>query len=174
MLSRSLLALTCALLLTGCSGGTVVEGGTGEQTNAVTTEGWNRIDPVEVDLEIGEPINGEIPSEAGPLVVNVWATFCHPCRKELPLLQQAAESGKVAVLGLSRDQKVGTARAFLAEYGADFPNRLDRDADFAVALDGRIPINMIPSSALVVDGKVVAVHIGEFKSVAEIVDGPTG
>ncbi|MBV1853416.1 TlpA family protein disulfide reductase [Catellatospora tritici] len=36
----------------------------------------------------------------GPLVINVWATYCGPCRTELPALQRLADSGRVPVLGV--------------------------------------------------------------------------
>ncbi|MBA3490432.1 MAG: TlpA family protein disulfide reductase [Longispora sp.] len=36
----------------------------------------------------------------GPAVVNLWASWCGPCRQELPAFQRLADSGKVAVLGV--------------------------------------------------------------------------
>jgi thiol-disulfide isomerase/thioredoxin len=168
---RIAVVLLGLLTLAGC-GGTIIESGNGEQTPVST--GWHQIDPVAIDpAKIGKALNDATTNANGPLIVNVWASNCEPCKDELPLLVRAVNRGKVQVLGLSRDVSADRAKDAMAKYGVTYPNRLDQDADFAVALDGKIPINAIPSSALVVDGMVVAVHVGAFKSLAEIMNGPT-
>ena len=59
------------------------------------------------------------------VLVNFWATWCLPCRAEMPLLQKMAERHRdrgLVVLGLSRD--VGSdepVRRFLSERGIDYP-----------------------------------------------------
>ncbi|HCT57482.1 MAG TPA: TlpA family protein disulfide reductase [Gemmatimonas aurantiaca] len=59
------------------------------------------------------------------VLVNIWATWCPPCRAEMPLLQQLAEayaSDSVVVLGLSVDRgPARTVDAFLAERGITYP-----------------------------------------------------
>lgn len=60
--------------------------------------------------------------------VNVWATWCPPCRAEMPALQQLADAyaaDSVVVLGLSVDQRPGhEVDAFLAERGIRYPNAI--------------------------------------------------
>jgi cytochrome c biogenesis protein CcmG/thiol:disulfide interchange protein DsbE len=59
------------------------------------------------------------------VLVNVWATWCPPCKVEMPLLQSMAErhaSAGLVVLGLSRDQgPASDVRSFLAERGITYP-----------------------------------------------------
>jgi cytochrome c biogenesis protein CcmG/thiol:disulfide interchange protein DsbE len=63
-------------------------------------------------------------------VVNFWATWCGPCREEMPLLEDLA--GRVPVHGVNvRDDPAAAAR-FLAETGDPF-RRVGRDADGAVS-----------------------------------------
>jgi cytochrome c biogenesis protein CcmG, thiol:disulfide interchange protein DsbE len=71
-----------------------------------------------------------------PVVVNIWASWCAPCRTEMPLLQDAADTyaGEAVILGLaSKDDKV-EAEKFLNELGLTYPNVFDSNGDARVAL----------------------------------------
>jgi thiol-disulfide isomerase/thioredoxin len=62
------------------------------------------------------------------LVLNVWATWCPPCRKEMPSLQrlsQTLDPKRFAVIGLSTDQDALLATEFLAQGGVTFSNFFD-------------------------------------------------
>ncbi len=59
-----------------------------------------------------------------PVVLNIWASWCAPCRDEAPIiedLQRRYGSRGVVVLGVNSEDDPGDARAFLAEYKATFP-----------------------------------------------------
>lgn len=71
------------------------------------------------------------------VVVNLWASWCAPCRAEMPLLQQAAdESGdSVVILGVVSNDQLPAAEEFLADVGVRYPNIFDTDGSIARALD---------------------------------------
>ena len=74
-----------------------------------------------------------------PVIVNVWASWCAPCRVEMPLLERAAEQyeGEVAFVGLaSRDSRAG-ASAFLDDLDVSYPNLFDADGEVRRALGVR-------------------------------------
>jgi len=52
-----------------------------------------------------------------PVLVNLWATWCAPCIKELPTLDALAAKGGVAVVALSQDNDAAKARVFLQSKG---------------------------------------------------------
>ncbi len=69
------------------------------------------------------------PLRGRPVVLNLWAAWCPPCREELPLLQrEAAERGsRVAFLGVDVDDRRARARALLEEIFLPYPSIEDPD-----------------------------------------------
>jgi thiol-disulfide isomerase/thioredoxin len=62
-----------------------------------------------------------------PVVINFWATWCGPCRIEMPLLQKYYDlySPDVAVLAINYDEPVEKVRSYIEELGLSFPILLD-------------------------------------------------
>ena len=54
------------------------------------------------------------------VVINVWATWCVPCRDEAPLLMQLAENLRVRIVGINYKDQPDNARRFLGRYGNPF------------------------------------------------------
>ena len=86
-----------------------------------------------------EEIRDLLASSERPVVLNVWASWCTPCRSEAPLLRAAAaESGdRVRFIGIDvRDDQQG-ARGFIAEFGLDgFEHFFDRNGAVPADLGG--------------------------------------
>jgi cytochrome c biogenesis protein CcmG, thiol:disulfide interchange protein DsbE len=89
----------------------------------------------EVDLELLDGARVRLSDLRGQVVVlNVWASWCPPCRAEMPALEalheQRAGQG-VVVLGLNStvQDSEQAARNFAVEYGLTFPIALDRDGE---------------------------------------------
>jgi thiol-disulfide isomerase/thioredoxin len=65
----------------------------------------------------------------GPVVVNLWASWCTPCRDELPMLQAYADraAGEVRVLGVVTEDRRSAAASLAEDLGITFPALDDRE-----------------------------------------------
>ena len=68
-----------------------------------------------------------------PVVVNVWGSWCNPCREEFPIFERlAVRYGKrVAFVGVATQDSKENAGAFLAEHPVTYPSYLDFDGKVA-------------------------------------------
>jgi thiol-disulfide isomerase/thioredoxin len=99
------------------------------------------------------------------VVLNVWGSWCPPCRKEAPDLIEAAKQlgSSVQFIGLNtRDLDKAPARKFVQEFGVPFPSIYDPDGKALLRFRGQISPKAIPTT-LVIDknGKVAARVVGE-------------
>ncbi len=105
-----------------------------------------------------------------PVVVNFWASWCDPCRREAPLLertwQQAHDRG-VLFVGLNQQDVLRDARRFLSDFGTSYLNV--RDPGNGVARRWGL-VGLPETFFLDADGRVVAHILGE-ASAGELRDG---
>jgi len=95
------------------------------------------------------------------LIVNLWASWCGPCRSETPALERVYEEARargLLVIGINEGESSERAGAFAREFGLQYPILLDEDQRY-----GRAYAALGLPTTLVVDrnGRIVSGHDGE-------------
>jgi thiol-disulfide isomerase/thioredoxin len=162
-------------LLAGCTGG---DGGAGDgsgSANARFVSGSGTVTTIPADERqaapelAGETLTGRnlrlADFEGKVVVLNVWGSWCAPCRKEAPDLAAAAKALKptgVEFLGVNtRDNDPGPARAFVRTFKMPYPSIYDPNGEQLLGFRATLPASAIPST-LVIDrqGRVAARVLG--------------
>ena len=105
-----------------------------------------------------------------PVLLNFWATWCGPCRMEMPYIQEVynrrSEHG-VVVLSINIGESLTRVEEFMQDYNLSFPVLLDFEGNVAERYNvGGIPTTYFIDS----EGIIRDMQIGAFRSVAEIED----
>jgi thiol-disulfide isomerase/thioredoxin len=142
MIKRVSLAV-CLVVVAGCS-------------SNVSAEAGSESDLTTVD---GQAFQLLIDSSDKPMVVNFWASWCPPCRSEMPLFVSAhsALGEEVRFIGIASDDTQDGAAGFIEEFGIEFENYLDGPGEVKGLYGGAgLPMTLFVDAG----GEVVDRHYG--------------
>ena len=95
----------------------------------------------------------------GPVLVNVWGSWCEPCQQEIPHLVDIAEEKKVAIVGIDVEERnMAAGRAFVAKHKMNWPQLYDVKAATRGIFGLGVPVTWFIDA----QGKVVYKQIGLF------------
>lgn len=95
-----------------------------------------------------------------PVLVNLWASWCAPCREEMPLLQKAYErdGDRVGFLGVNTEDTPSAAASLLADLDVTYAHVVDRDKELLTELAAPgLPVTL----AVAADGRILDQQIGQ-------------
>lgn len=161
-MARHLLAVAVlAVFATACSG--TAQGAAG--SGFVAGDGSTATIPIDerepAPAVDGATLDGErlaLDDLDGPVVVNFWASWCGPCAKEAPALQNVADAydGRVSFVGVNvKDQPV-QARNFEQDFGVEYPSWQDEAATIAASFGGIGPAALPTTIVLDAEHRVAA------------------
>lgn len=88
-----------------------------------------------------------------PLIINVWASWCGPCKAEMASLERLAWQGRqFAIIGISTDDYADRAKSFLKNTNATISHFIDHD----LQMENMLGASRLPLTVLVdADGRVL-------------------
>jgi thiol-disulfide isomerase/thioredoxin len=125
--------------------------------SASTTSGGEQLPPLTLPC-LGADGQVRLADLDGPTVINIWASWCDPCRAELPAFQRYADSAgpRVRVIGVDSDDTRTKGQALVDDLHLVFPMLHDDTGSLRTAL-GRAAL---PVTVLVSGGRIAYVHNG--------------
>jgi thiol-disulfide isomerase/thioredoxin len=161
---RVVVLAVAAMAMAGCSDGQVGRSDSAKQTRYVEGTGVVTIVPP-ADRQQAPAFSGPLLGGSGEfdlaqakgdvVVLNVWASWCPPCRSEAPALQAVSAEltdQDVQFVGINVRDNETDARAFEQEFGLTYPSVVDTDSALLLAFRDTLPPSAIPST-LVIDRK---------------------
>ena len=168
---RAVAGLAMVVALGGCSSNSVNDRARdGSQENFIV--GDSRVQTIAPDQRLepvaltGTTLDGQpwtIDSTRGkPLVINIWASWCPPCRAEAPAIKAVSESPEfadtVAFVGIDQRESAETGLAQAKAWGHTFPSLTDDGGVAVLALQGRA--RATPSTLILDPQGRIATYVG--------------
>jgi thiol-disulfide isomerase/thioredoxin len=140
---RIALVLVGGVIISSCGGGD----GAGARLPAVAVE------------PLGGGGSVQLSDIEGPAVVNLWATWCAPCRREIPDFEAVhqARRDEVAFVGVNIGEDAERAQEFVDEVGATYDQYLDPEGFVVTELrTSTMPVTLVIDA----DGRISTRHLG--------------
>ena len=159
--------IVASLLLAGCS----------QSTTALPNDGvvvdCSAIQSIETNSKavaldcLDESSVVNVANIKGPTLVNVWGSWCGPCKDEMPIFVDfyAKHRDSVGLIGISVEEAdIQDARDFVKEYGITWPNLNDADGSTRATLGMGVPITLFIDEK----GEIVHRKIGVVTTIEEL------
>jgi thiol-disulfide isomerase/thioredoxin len=106
----------------------------------------------------------------GPIIVNVWASWCEGCKEEMPYFidlyaNPVFKNGEIKLLGIDVDEKNAVSGPnFIKSYGMSWPHLEDVDSRSKIVFGPGVPVTYFLDNT----GEIIHKHIGAFLSKAQL------
>ena len=170
-MKRFSLIIASLFLLTSCS--------TGELPQTLTPGSIPSCDQIDVTKTTTEKL--EMPcldgssvinfhTIKGPIIINVWGSWCEGCREEMPYLvdlyaTETFTSGKIKLLGIDVDESsLDAGPNFIKSHSMTWPHLLDIDSKSKFVFGMGVPVTWFIDA----NGEVIYKHVGSYRAKEEL------
>lgn len=162
---KKALAASVLLLLTACSSTSPYVKGEVVSCESIS-EDKSFIGGVEMDC-LDQSDGAQLGALVGPIVVNVWGSWCGPCKKEMPVLRAFHDKAKdkLQLIGVDVEEaNPEDGQKFVERNGITWPNLYDPDGRSREYFGMGVPVTWF----IAADGSVAHKHIGIINDLDEI------
>jgi cytochrome c biogenesis protein CcmG, thiol:disulfide interchange protein DsbE len=106
----------------------------------------------------------------GPIIINVWASWCTGCKEEMPYFidlyaNPIFKSGEIKLLGIDVDEKnADSGPNFIKSYGMSWPHLEDKDGRSKLVFGPGVPVTYFLDKS----GEVIHKHVGAYQSKSQL------
>ena len=165
---RRIFLIVSVLVLSGCSSTEpVTQKGEVISCESVTTD-ESVVKGITLECVDGSP-GAIIESLRGPMILNVWGSWCTACLDEMPEFVSfySKAKGKVQLVGVAVEEaSAANSQRFIKENGMTWPNYYDRDSKTRGYFGMGVPVTLFIDAS----GATVFKKIGVIKSVDDLAD----
>jgi len=162
---RKVLVVIALLLLTACSPSSSYVKGEVVSCESISQD-TSFVGGIEMDC-LDRTTGARLGALRGPMILNVWGSWCGPCREEIPILRSFYEKaqGKVALVGIDVEEATfDDGRRFVERNGIVWPNLYDPDGRSREYFGLGVPVTWF----IAPDGSVAGKKIGAFTDESEL------
>jgi len=162
---RKALVVIALLLLAACSPSSSYVKGEVVSCESISQD-TSFVGGIEMDC-LDRTTGARLGALRGPMLVNVWGSWCGPCREEIPILRSFYEKaqGKVALIGIDVEEATfDDGRRFVERNGIVWPNLYDPDGRSREYFGLGVPVTWF----IAADGSVAGKKIGAFTDESEL------
>jgi thiol-disulfide isomerase/thioredoxin len=163
---RRVFAVIALLMLTSCSQTTNSVKGEVVSCESISQDP-NFVGGIDLDC-LDESNGAQLGALRGPMIINVWGSWCGPCKEEIPIFVSFYEKakGKVLLVGIDVEETgPEDGRAFVEHNGITWPNLYDPDGRSREYFGMGVPVTWF----IAADGTVSGKKIGAIKNEIELI-----
>jgi cytochrome c biogenesis protein CcmG/thiol:disulfide interchange protein DsbE len=162
---RKVLVVIALLLLTSCSQSSNYVKGEVVSCQSITQDA-TFVDGIKLDCLDGTT-GAQLGALNGPMIVNVWGSWCGPCREEIPVLRDFYDKakGQLQLVGVDVEEaSIKDGRKFVESNGILWPNLYDPDGRSREYFGMGVPVTWF----IAADGSVTYKHVGVITDLKQI------
>ena len=164
-MKRIVAVVVTLTLLAGCSTSSAKI--SGQVVSCSTLQSTTSADAINLNCLDGGS-GASINSIKGPAIINVWGSWCGPCKEEMPILRSFYKkaTGRVTLIGVDVEEaSIEDGRSFVQNNGITWPNLYDADGRSRAYFGMGVPVTWFINP----DGTVAFKHIGVLKNEIELI-----
>ena len=170
-MKKFLLILISSLVLSSCSTNSKsTQSFEPVSCSSIAKQSASNIPVLNIELPCTDGKSSLILNEVrGPAIINAWASWCDPCREEIPVFKEISQlsSGKIQIIGIDvEERKKEDGINFAAEMGMSWPQLFDQDGRTKAAFGMGIPVTWLINDK----GEIVYEKVGPIKSIEQMKD----